>query len=57
MPAAAAAVAGAQEGPAELAAFQPAVHVLSSKTCPKKLGVLCSDGQQRSFLLKVCSNC
>ena len=52
MPAAAAAGA-TEEGPAELTAFQPAVHVLSSKTCPKKLGVLCSDGQQRSFLLKV----
>ena len=34
--------------------FAASVQVLSSKTCPKKISAVCSDGQQRAFLLKVC---
>ena len=33
--------------------FASSVQVLSSKTCPKKISAVCSDGRQRAFLLKV----
>lgn len=36
-----------------VASFKPAVHVMSTKTRPKRLGIVGSDGKTYTFLLKV----
>lgn len=36
-----------------IAGFKPAVHVMSTKTRPKRLSLLGSDGKTYTFLLKV----
>lgn len=37
-----------------VAGFKPAVHVMSTKTRPKRIGLVGSDGKTYTFLLKVC---
>lgn len=40
-------------GGVTVASFKPAVHVMSTKTRPKRLGMVGSDGKTYTFLLKV----
>ena len=42
-----------QSGQLTIASFGPSVGVLSSKTRPKKLQAVASDGSRHNFLLKV----
>lgn len=54
--------AGASEPPYQVSSadlvtvssFKPSVHVMSTKTRPKRIGMVGSDGRTYTFLLKVC---
>lgn len=45
--------AGTAEAEVVIEAFLPMLHVLHTKTRPKRLAVLGSDGKQYKYLLKV----